>query len=78
MLRELKSDKNVYRSVGARDLSIRMTRPGVAVVTGTAKETGTKEDGQKFISARRFKDTWKEHDGVWKCTSSEVKPLPKP
>ena len=75
VLRELRNDKNVYRSATVRGLSIRLTRPGTAVATGIATETGTTPAGQKFKAARRFTNTWKERDGVWKCVSSEAKPL---
>ena len=77
LLRELRNDKSVYRSTRARGMSVRTVRPGVAVVTGIATETGTKENGQKFAASRRFTDTWKQRDGDWKCVASEVKQLPK-
>ena len=78
MLRELKEDKSTYRSVRTKEVSVRTVRPGVAVVTGIATESGTKEDGQKFSAARHFTDTWKLRDGTWKCVSSQVRKLPKP
>ena len=78
LLRELRNDKNVYRSARVQRMTVRAVRPGVAVVTGIATEAGTKENGQRFSSARRFTDTWKQrNDGRWECVSSEVRRLPK-
>jgi ketosteroid isomerase-like protein len=53
--------------------SVRIVRPGVAIITGTITESGTKEDGRRFTTSRRFTDTWKERNGRWVCTASEVK-----
>lgn len=77
MLRELRNDKNVYRSARTKGMSVRMVRDRVATVTGIATETGTTAEGKKFTASRSFTDTWKLRDGTWKCVSSEVKPVPK-
>ena len=77
ILRELKNDKNTYRSARASEMSVRTVRPGVVVVSGIATESGVKEDGKKFTASRSFADTWKLRDGAWKCVSSKVKKSPK-
>ena len=77
VLRELREDKNVYGSVHVRGTAVNMIRPGMAVISGTLVERGTKEDGQRFNSSRQFRDTWKERKTGWQCLASEVTPLPK-
>jgi outer membrane biosynthesis protein TonB len=77
LLRELREDKNVYRSAQIRGTSVRIVRPGVAEITGTITESGTKENGERFNNTRRFRDTWKERDGRWVATASEVTAVPK-
>lgn len=72
MLRELRNDKNKYRSLGMRDLEVEMKRPDLAVISGVATETGTKENGEKFANSHRFTDTWRRRGGVWKCISSKA------
>ena len=72
VLRELRNDKSTYRSANMRDVSVEMKRPTLAIVTAVIRETGTKESGEKFISSRRFRDTWKLRDGEWKCVSSKA------
>jgi ketosteroid isomerase-like protein len=77
LLSELRKDKNTYRTAHVRGTSVRMLRPGVAVITGTLTESGTKENGERFHNSRRFTDTWKERDGRWVCTASEVTAIPE-
>jgi hypothetical protein len=77
ILRNVREDKNVYRSVRAKRMTIRMKRPGVAVVTGTSTQTGTKEDGKKFSSTIQFADTWRLRKGEWICIASEASEVPK-
>ncbi len=72
ILRAIRNDKNVYRSARARKMTIKMKRPGVAVVTGTAVQSGTKESGEKFSSTIQFTDTWKLRNGEWVCIASEA------
>jgi len=78
LLRQLRTDTNDYKSARARGMSVEITRPGVAVVTGTATEAGIKENGERFKSSRQFTDTWKFKNGRWQCISSKVTPSPRP
>ena len=77
LLYELKRDQNTYTSATARGLIVRNFGGHVAVVAGTARETGTTPEGQRFTSATRFTDTWMERDGRWQCIASHATQLPK-
>jgi hypothetical protein len=72
ILREVREDKNVYHSARVKGVTVKMKRPGVAVVTGTAEQTGLKEDGRRFSSTIEFTDTWRLRDGEWVCIASEA------
>jgi len=74
LLRELRKDKNVYKSVRARGMSVSNAGPRSAIVTGIATETGTTADGKPFKTTRRFTDTWRQRKGKWQCVKSEVTP----
>lgn len=79
ILRAVRKDKNVYRSARARKMMIKMKRPGVAIVTGTAVQNGTKENGEEFSSTIEFADTWRlRKDGQWVCIASEAAKPSKP
>src|SRR4029079_18592800 len=62
VLAEVRRDKNEYKSVEARGMTVRSPSENVAVVTGTSKESGTTKDGKKFKNSRRVYNTW--------CTSN--------
>ncbi|MFN2507786.1 MAG: nuclear transport factor 2 family protein [Chthoniobacterales bacterium] len=72
LLYEVGRDKNVYESSSARGMSVRSLGPGVAVVTGTATETGTTKSGKRFTNRRRFTDTWRQRNGKWQCVASQA------
>ena len=72
LLRALRNDKNVYKSVKARGMSVRNDGTGAAIVTGIATETGTTADGTPFTTSRRFTDTWKQRNGKWECVESKA------
>jgi ketosteroid isomerase-like protein len=77
MLDALKRDKNTYTSAKARGLIVRAFGANVAVVTGTARESGTTAEGRAFSSGTRFTDTWMQRDGKWQCIASHATQLPK-
>ena len=77
MLSELRKDKNEYKSVEARGMSVRTQGDDIAVVTGVTKETGTTKDGARFSTSLRFTDTWVKRDGEWRCIASQTTELPK-
>ena len=75
-LREIRRDENVYKSTRVRGMSVKDEGPGVAVVTGTAIESGVTKDGKRFKNSRRFTDTWRLRKGKWQCVSSKVTAAP--
>jgi ketosteroid isomerase-like protein len=77
MLSELRKDKNEYKSVEARSMSVRTQGGDIAVVTGVTKETGTTRDGERFSTSLRFTDTWVKRNGEWRCIASQTTELPK-
>ena len=77
LLNAIRRDKNDYKSADARDMSVRMLGPRVAVVTGIATETGTTADGKSFRNSRRFTDTWMLRNGKWVCVASQATEVPK-
>ncbi len=77
LLREMRRDKNVYSSAEAREMAVRAEGDNMAVVTGTATETGTTSRGKPFRSSRRFTDTWAKQDGRWRCVASHITQLPQ-
>jgi ketosteroid isomerase-like protein len=76
LLREVRKDENVYKSTRVRGMSVKAESPDVAVVTGTATESGTTKDGKSFKTSRRFTDTWRLRKGKWQCVSSKVTAAP--
>ena len=76
LLNAIRRDKNEYKSADARNMSVRMLGPRVAVVTGIATETGTTPDGRSFKNSRRFTDTWMLRNGKWLCVASQATDLP--
>lgn len=77
VLNTIRRDKNEYQSANARNMSVRMLGPRVAVVTGIANESGTTPDGRTFRNSRRFTDTWMLRSGKWVCVASQATELPK-
>jgi ketosteroid isomerase-like protein len=77
MIAEARKDKNVYTSAVSSDMTVRIFGPGVAVVTGVARETGKTTAGKPFSQAYRFTDTWMERNGVWQCVAASAMALPK-
>lgn len=77
LLFEAKRDNNIYTSAVSSDMTVRMFGPGVAVVTGIAKETGKTKAGKKFSHTYRFTDTWVERNGEWQCVAAHAMALPK-
>lgn len=77
VLNSVRNDKNVYRSARAKSMTIKMQRPGVAVVSGISIQSGTKEEGEKFSSKIQFTDTWRFRDGEWVCIASEASRISK-
>ncbi len=77
LLNAIRRDKNDYKSADARGMSVRMLGPRVAVVTGTATESGTTPGGQSFRNSRRFTDTWMLRNGKWVCVASQATEVPK-
>lgn len=75
LLAELRRDENVYRSARAQGMTVRSLGPDVAIVTGTATESGTTPDGRQFTISRRFTDKWERRNGRWQCVASEVSRL---
>jgi uncharacterized protein (TIGR02246 family) len=76
LLREMRRDKNKYQRAEARGMSVRTDGDNVAVVTGTAFESGTTPDGSRFRTSRRFTDTWVKRNGRWRCIASHTTQLP--
>jgi ketosteroid isomerase-like protein len=77
LLAEAKRDNNTYTSATSSDMTVRMFGPGVAVVTGIAKETGKTKAGKTFSHSYRFTDTWVERNGEWQCVAAHAMALPK-
>ncbi len=77
ILRGIRNDNNVYDSARAKNMTIKMKRPGVAVVTGVSIQSGTKESGEKFSSKIHFTDTWRLRNGEWICVASEANKVPE-
>jgi ketosteroid isomerase-like protein len=77
LLAEAKRDTNTYISAVSSDMTVRMFGPGVAVVTGIAKETGKTKAGKAFSHSYRFTDTWVERNGEWQCVAAHAMALPK-
>ena len=77
MLAEARKDKNVYTSAVSSDMTVHIFGPGIAVVTGVARETGKTTAGKAFSQAYRFTDTWMERNGVWQCVAASAMALPK-
>jgi uncharacterized protein (TIGR02246 family) len=77
LLDALGRDKNDYKSVEARGMSVRTHGDDVAVVTGVTKESGTTKDGKRFKTSRRFTDTWVKRNGEWRCIASQTTELSK-
>lgn len=76
LLNAIRRDKNDYKSADARGMSVKMLGPRVAVVTGTATESGTTPNGTTFRNSRRFTDTWMLRNGKWVCVASQATELP--
>jgi ketosteroid isomerase-like protein len=72
ILRALKNDKSVYKSVRAQNMTVTKPESDTAIVTGVATETGTTAEGTPFETSRRFTDTWKQRDGEWECVDKEL------
>ena len=68
---EIKSNKDTYTSTKNEKLNVRVFRPNVAVVTGTAREKGTGKDGKAFERTYAYTDTWMERNGQWQCIASQ-------
>lgn len=77
LLAAVRKDKNVYKSVKARGMSVRSLGPGVAVITGIASRTGTTPDGKPLRTSIRFTDTWRSRGGRWQCVASRATEIPK-
>lgn len=77
MIAEARKDKNVYASAVSSDMTVHHFGPGVAVVTGIARETGKTPSGKAFSQAFRFTDTWMERNGEWQCVAASAMALPK-
>ncbi len=77
VLRALKQDKTIYKSIRAREMSVRNVDPKTVVVTGVTTEAGTTKDGKAFKTSRRFTDTWKKRKNGWQCVATKATPLPK-
>jgi ketosteroid isomerase-like protein len=77
MIAEARKDKNVYASAVSSDMNVHFFGPGVAVVTGIARETGKTSAGKAFTQAYRFTDTWVERNGEWQCVAASAMALPK-
>jgi ketosteroid isomerase-like protein len=77
MIAEARKDKNVYTSAVSTDLNVHIYGPGVAVVTGIARESGKTPGGKAFSQAFRFTDTWMERNGRWQCVAASAMALPK-
>ncbi len=77
LLAEAKRDNNTYTAAVSSDMTVRLFGPSVAVVTGTAKETGKTKSGKTFTHRYRFTDTWMERNGEWQCVAAHAMALPK-
>jgi ketosteroid isomerase-like protein len=77
MISEAMKDKNVYTSAVSTDMIVHSFGPGVAVVTGVARESGKTPKGTAFSHAYRFTDTWVERNGTWQCVAASAMALPK-
>jgi ketosteroid isomerase-like protein len=77
LLAEAKRDNSTYASATSTDMTVRMFGPGVAVVTGIAKESGKTKAGKTFSHTYRFTDTWVERNGEWQCVAAHAMALPK-
>jgi len=75
LLSELRRDKNVYKSIEARGMSVRTHGDDVAVVTGVTRQSGTTRSGKRFNSSLRFTDTWVKRNGQWRCIASQTTDL---
>lgn len=72
LLYESKRDKNVYKIAAARQLSVRVYGPHVAVALGITRESGTDNAGRPFDHTFRFTDTWLERGGKWQCVAAHA------
>jgi ketosteroid isomerase-like protein len=77
MIAEAMKDKNVYTSAVSGDMIVHSFGPGIAVVTGVARENGKTPNGKAFSHAIRFTDTWVERNGTWQCVAASAMALPK-
>ena len=77
MIAEARKDKNVYASAQSSEMNVHFFGPGVAVVTGIARESGKTPAGKAFSNAYRFTDTWMERNGEWQCVAAHAMALPK-
>lgn len=76
MLRDAKKNKGDSKS-STGHMDVRLYGPNVAVVVGTAKESGKTKEGKKWSNTYRFTDTWMERDGNWQCVASQATTLKK-
>ena len=76
ILRDIRNDKNQYRSARVQKMKVRVVDSKTVVVSGIATEAGEKEDGEEFSSARAFTDTWKLRGERWQCVRSQAEALP--
>ncbi|MEP6699352.1 MAG: nuclear transport factor 2 family protein [Verrucomicrobiota bacterium] len=76
LLAEMRRDKNTYKSAASRQMSVHVYGSNVAVVFGTAKESGTDPSGRAFARTYRFTDTWVKRGGEWQCVAAHTMAMP--
>ena len=72
-LRLLSTEPNRFRSLSARDVTVRAFGPTVQV---DADVLWVLADGRRGVS--RYIDTWIRLDGRWQVVSAQSTPLPEP
>lgn len=77
LLYDAKRDKNAYRSVATRNLSVHNFGAHLVIVLGVTTETGTTAAGRAFSHSYRFTDTWMEREGKWQCVAAHAAVVPK-
>jgi len=78
LLEEIRRDKNIYKSASSGEMSVHVYGSDVAVIFGTAKESGKDASGRAFAHTYRFTDTWVKRGGEWQCVAAHAMAMPKP
>lgn len=72
LMKEFKSDTDVYSSARNSGIIIRVVAKDVVVASGIAREAGKTRDGRPFQRSYIFTDTWALRGDHWQCVASQV------